>query len=249
MIFINSVYIIALVASLLPNAFSWILVKMGIGYYDSAVIMTLLIEFLIVLIYRKKLVYESCEEKEKLSIKKVVSFIVLTQSIGYIVGFLHDGAGLKNPDIEGTILVVLYICILAPIMEELIFRGVCIGLLKGYDTLTQVSISALAFALFHMDFEKVIMAFCAGLILGEIRVRTKSMKYNILLHIMNNLVGLMIPPTTYIWGLIIPVILIFIVEKPKADFKGIIKDISPISVLTVIIFGIMATMKFIAKIS
>ena len=92
---------------------------------------------------------------------------------------------------------ILKVAIIAPIIEELIFRGVIMhGLMKNYSGTTAVVVSALMFALFHMNPWQFPATFVLGLLLGFLMLK----KHNILLciggHAINNGIALF---TMYNW--------------------------------------------------
>ena len=81
----------------------------------------------------------------------------------------------------------LYITILGPISEELLFRGFLLRMLKPWGKQTAILVSALIFGLFHGNVIQVPFAFLVGLVLGYVTVEY-SILWAIVLHIFNNLV-------------------------------------------------------------
>lgn len=82
---------------------------------------------------------------------------------------------------------VLKVAIIAPIVEELIFRGVIMhGLMRNYSKFTAVFVSALMFALFHLNPWQFPATFILGLLLGILMVRTRNILLCILGHSINN---------------------------------------------------------------
>lgn len=88
------------------------------------------------------------------------------------------------------------LCMLAPLMEEVIFRGAVITALqrfceektiKGWKaTALMVVLSALFFSLVHMNPAQLPHAFIVGLLLGWIYIRTGSIVPCFVLHWINN---------------------------------------------------------------
>lgn len=88
------------------------------------------------------------------------------------------------------------ICILAPLMEEVIFRGAVINACKTFSrnnapsfvnaTLLPLVISALMFSLVHMNPAQMPHAFIVGLILGWVYLRTNSIIPCFIIHWLNN---------------------------------------------------------------
>jgi len=82
---------------------------------------------------------------------------------------------------------ILKVVILAPIIEEMIFRGVIMhGLMRNYSGTTAVFVSALMFALFHLNPWQFPATFILGILLGILMVRTGNLLLCILGHAINN---------------------------------------------------------------
>lgn len=82
---------------------------------------------------------------------------------------------------------ILKVVIIAPIIEELIFRGIIMhGLIRNYSPFTAVSVSALMFALFHLNPWQFPATFILGILLGILMYRTRNIILCILGHAINN---------------------------------------------------------------
>lgn len=82
---------------------------------------------------------------------------------------------------------ILRIVIIAPVVEEVIFRGVIMsGFSRNYHPAIAIFFSALLFALFHLNPWQFAAAFSLGLILGWIRIRTGSVLACIAGHATHN---------------------------------------------------------------
>jgi len=86
-------------------------------------------------------------------------------------------------------LVILLTVILAPIIEEIIFRKVFIDVLGVYGDRLAILVSAIAFGIFHGNFSQVVYAALVGLIFGYIYTKTRRIKYTIFLHMLLNAFG------------------------------------------------------------
>ncbi|MDR0499940.1 MAG: CPBP family intramembrane metalloprotease [Coriobacteriales bacterium] len=80
---------------------------------------------------------------------------------------------------------ILYVVLLGPIMEEIIFRGAILRHLERYGANFAIVISSLLFGLYHLIFFQAIFAFLIGLLLAYVAGRF-SLKWSLLLHIINN---------------------------------------------------------------
>lgn len=86
-------------------------------------------------------------------------------------------------------LVFLFTVIIAPVMEELIFRKILIDRAVRYGEGIAILLSGLTFGLFHGNFSQFMYAFPLGMFLAFIYVRTGRMRYTVGLHAFINLVG------------------------------------------------------------
>lgn len=84
---------------------------------------------------------------------------------------------------------ILFVVIIAPIMEEWLFRKQILGRLRVYGEKRAIVFSALVFALFHMNIFQFFYAFGLGLVFGYMYVRTSKLRYSILLHMLVNFQG------------------------------------------------------------
>ena len=78
--------------------------------------------------------------------------------------------------------------ILAPVVEEIVFRGVLVGglLRMRQKAWVAIVVPALIFALFHGTFTQFVGTAIFGIICGWLYWRTKSLLPGILIHIINN---------------------------------------------------------------
>ena len=84
------------------------------------------------------------------------------------------------------------IVIAAPILEELIFRGIILdGLLKRYSPAKSIIISSVLFGIVHLNPWQFIGTLIIGLFLGWIYYKTKKLTLTIIIHFVNNLIAFM----------------------------------------------------------
>jgi membrane protease YdiL (CAAX protease family) len=84
----------------------------------------------------------------------------------------------------------LTIVILAPIFEEMLFRGVLLqGFLKNYSAKKSIIWSALIFGLVHLNPWQGIAGILIGILIGWLYVKTKSLLPGMIIHFTNNLVA------------------------------------------------------------
>lgn len=82
---------------------------------------------------------------------------------------------------------LLYSAILAPLTEEIVFRGFVLRSVQPYGVSAAVLLSASLFGLYHLNIMQTPFAFAIGLILAIVALRF-GIKWSIALHSFNNLV-------------------------------------------------------------
>lgn len=89
--------------------------------------------------------------------------------------------------------VILFTVILAPILEELFFRGIVCKRLLALGEGYAIVIPAAFFALFHGNFYQLFYAFTLGCFFSFIYVKTGKLRYTVFLHMLINFIGGAIP--------------------------------------------------------
>ena len=81
---------------------------------------------------------------------------------------------------------VLYLVILAPVLEEILCRGMILRVGSSISNKFGLILSALLFSFMHMNFLQGVNTFVMGLILGYITIKSGSIIPAIIAHIFNN---------------------------------------------------------------
>jgi len=142
------------------------------------------------------------QERKKMRFRKFLMFFVLVQGFGYIFNIAGNllnaavAAGMgRNPlnmnpvnDMLARLdwLMILYIAVLGPLVEEYIFRWVLLNRLRPFGEKAAILFSALMFGLLHGNLTQFLYATAIGIIFGYVAVKTGRMVYNCLLHILVN---------------------------------------------------------------
>lgn len=119
----------------------------------------------------------------------------LIPTTGYLLGPLYKmymdefSKLMKDP-----FALIIMTVVLAPILEEILFRGILMkGLLNnGTRPVTAIVLSAFIFGVVHFNPWQFAGAFLLGLVLGLVYYKTKSLLMPVLLHAFNNLVSAML---------------------------------------------------------
>ena len=152
----------------------------------------------------------SCEmkEKKKISMGQFLGMLVLCYGLTYIGNMLGSilmemagsisGTDYSNPvsDVIGQMdlgMVFLTAVLIAPVMEELVFRKYLVDRLVPYGQKTAVLLSGLFFGLFHGNFYQFFYAAVLGAVFAWLYSTTGRIRYNIALHMLINLMGGVLP--------------------------------------------------------
>ena len=100
--------------------------------------------------------------------------------------------GLINED--SMALKILFIVVVAPLVEEFTFRKTVIDRLHIYGQKRSVFVSALLFGLFHGNLSQFFYAFLLGLVFGTVYVKSGRLRYSVFLHMFINSLGSVFAP-------------------------------------------------------
>ncbi|MDR2655590.1 MAG: CPBP family intramembrane metalloprotease [Oscillospiraceae bacterium] len=92
----------------------------------------------------------------------------------------------KNSNITAFLLSILAVAVLAPILEEVIFRGLIMKPLRAYGDGFAIICSSVLFGLAHGNYSQTPFAFVMGLFLGFVACQANSIIPTIILHAVNN---------------------------------------------------------------
>jgi len=128
----------------------------------------------------------------------VYLFNYLTLAINYFIGLLKGGT-VVNP--IGEVLAssnllynFIFAGVVAPIIEEIVFRGILLDKIRCYGDKTAIWVTALAFGLFHLNLSQFFYATALGILFAYVAVRTNRIKYSIILHMCVNIMGSVLTP-------------------------------------------------------
>lgn len=114
--------------------------------------------------------------------------------LGGLLSLIGESAGLAmntfapmfGDNALSNVLLFLYVCILAPLFEECIFRGVVLKSLSKINTTFAIIVSAILFGLYHLNLFQTVNAFLVGLVFALIAVKSGSVIPSIVAHIVMN---------------------------------------------------------------
>jgi membrane protease YdiL (CAAX protease family) len=151
-----------------------------------------------------------------------IGFFFVCASAMYITNFFSmiitffisaiKGSSLINPASEAIlngnfVISLIYASIIAPITEELIFRKLLLDKLRRFGDIPAILMTGLAFGLFHFNLMQFFYAAVLGFLFAYITIRTNTVIYSIILHMMVNFISTAITPfvkeQNIIFGLLI----------------------------------------------
>ncbi len=141
--------------------------------------------------------------KSKLNFKpvhlKTLPIVIITTYAFFIVGnsmvnLLPQPTGLLKKMMDDISLILespvygfIMLAIAAPILEEILFRGIILkALLKKYQPWKAIIISAVFFGIFHLNPWQFVNATVFGIWLGYMYWKTKSLFYPVMIHFIAN---------------------------------------------------------------
>lgn len=135
-------------------------------------------------------------KNREFGVKDVVFFLGLMMVLNYIVSiavnFFMKSSGLKSIDIMDMIthslnpVLLFYVVILGPIVEEIIYRGYLLQSLKDYSKQAALIISTIAFAFMHGNIQQSLSVLGLSFVLNYVGI-FYSWKLAFILHFINNL--------------------------------------------------------------
>lgn len=191
---------------------------------DKAVEMTFWTSVIALIIYwirfavRKKNILKEVEIK-KISANGILPILVMAPSLNVIISMVVsnipwpqewiDAYATNSSVLDGSLMTWISAVIIAPVFEEILFRGlVYTRLKKGMPTIIAAIVASLVFGLCHGTAIWIIYATVIGLVMTWVFERYQSLTASILFHFVFNAMGLaisMIPESmeSVLWILLV----------------------------------------------
>ena len=135
--------------------------------------------------------YKYFKTNEKLNAKDFSVYFALAFWIGNFFSFLivlmssHKGRTPVVAIYESLYTDIIMTVFVAPVLEEIVFRGVIMNNLKKYGIRVAIIINSLLFGLSHYNIEMIVPAFLTGIVFSYVAYKY-SIKYSILIHFFIN---------------------------------------------------------------
>lgn len=116
-----------------------------------------------------------------------VKFISEAMNSVFGTGLIEDALQAVEPaSAYETAVFAVFVAVLAPIGEEILFRRLLLRAIQPYGDRLAVIITAALFAIYHGNLDQAPYAFVVGLFLGIAAVRSGRTIVPIILHLLNN---------------------------------------------------------------
>lgn len=140
----------------------------------------------------------------KISVGKMMQAFFMSYAILYVSNLLGvlltTGIGLlKGSPVQDVLsnlvlsenkwIIFIFTVLVAPFYEEVVFRKLLIDRAVKYGEGVAILLSGLLFGLFHGNINQFVYAFSLGLFLGFIYVKTRRLRYTVILHMVLNFMG------------------------------------------------------------
>lgn len=113
-------------------------------------------------------------------------FLQLLDLLGLSMGMPEITVPMPQEDGWGFAFSMGYVCVVGPVLEEVIFRGYILNGMKKYGEWTGIITSALLFTMFHGNLVQCVTPLLLGLLFAFLTIRTGSLIPSIICHILHN---------------------------------------------------------------
>lgn len=155
---------------------------------------------ILILIFRT--VPSAPPEKQSMGIVNWAVWLIIAQGMGTMANFVSQYINTRISGVTGVssmdmnpvtsmltgmdMLTMLYIAILGPLCEEIIFRAFLINRLRCYGEDVAIVYSAICFGFMHGNIAQMLYAIIIGMVMGYVYVKTGKLRYTLLMHIWIN---------------------------------------------------------------
>lgn len=171
-------------------------------------ILAYIIFFLVAVCWYKRMqkggIYPVWKQQKNLSLPVLLKLAVLGIFVQFAISFCLNLLYFITPDLmqnytkvmenlgsgNPSLFSVAYVVITAPIVEEMLMRGLCLVILrKEFPFWVANIIQAFYFGMIHMNLVQGVYAFLLGMVLGVVVKRYGTLKASIYLHFVINFSG------------------------------------------------------------
>lgn len=134
-----------------------------------------------------------------------IGLLAMLMIFNYVAVYIGNSLGVEMtvtiPSLDTPLewfLAILSICVLPPLTEETVFRGIFLSSAENGGTIVAIFFSAMSFALFHFNLAQFVYPLVYGTMLAIVARKTGSTIYGMIMHFVNNLTTLVLTKTGWI---------------------------------------------------
>lgn len=162
------------------------------------------VAFLLAKLLLRKVENAEIKPKVKITFKKFMWYLFVAYGVGiFCASFSNEIMTLFSKIINRElsdrveeimsnstpIPLILFVAIIGPIFEELIFRGLLLKKLRVYGDKTAIIYTGIAFGLFHTNLSQILFATVIGFVMAYVVCKTNDIKYSMIIHIIINMIS------------------------------------------------------------
>ena len=155
----------------------------------------------IVYIFSRKLKTNLALQIQHVGFIKICKYTVIGMGLSIIMGIVVQiineglavfGWNMSTPDFSlqtdynYNLILLISTCIIAPIFEELLFRGLILQTLRRYGNVFAIIVTSLLFALMHGNIPQAVPVFFLSVVICFAVIKTGSLWTGIAIHFLNN---------------------------------------------------------------
>ena len=156
---------------------------------------------IIVYAFSKKLTTDLALQIQHVGFIKICKYTVIGMGLSIIMGIIVQiineilavfGWNMSTPDFSlqtdynYNLILLISTCIIAPIFEELLFRGLILQTLRRHGNVFAIIVTSLLFALMHGNMPQAVPVFFLSVVICFAVIKTGSLWTGIAIHFLNN---------------------------------------------------------------
>ena len=171
--------------------------------FDSGMymIIAVVIAFIPILILRKKefFKYDLKVKESSINLKTIFTWIIVMLGVNFLSGYISvlieyilnfigytSMPSMEVLETSTTISMFAYTCVIAPVIEEFIYRGAILRYLENYGAKFAIMASSILFGFMHGNIVQIPATILIGIVFGFV-AKKYSIKISILLHMINKI--------------------------------------------------------------
>lgn len=183
------------------------------NFYTKNQLLIIILSFLlwIPLLWKNRVLKKTFNKQ---GFSKTLYWSLLGICINILWNIILRNMGLVRESLYSNVITVLSTCIIGPILEELVFRGIIFPKIKTvYSDVVSIILVSFLFAIYHGNLQQGIYAFIISIIITMAYNKYNNLWLPIIIHCISNLTSVLLMPVIFnankIFILILALIVLF----------------------------------------